>query len=140
MLDLCWIDINTKKMVLGMELEQSRASDEIKFNDIIFDFVKLLYIKSEFKIMISFPWQDQIESLNDKMKEIIFDVNAEEENYLIIYISRDKNYKRIPDRKTTDYELCGFILNNKNEVSQLENCTCTCLWELKVKGNQSNLI
>ena len=128
MLDLCWIDINTKKMVLGMELEQSRASGEIKFDDIIFDFVKLLYIKSEFKIMISFPWQDQIESLNDKMKEIIFDENAEEENYLIIYISRYKNNESIPNRKIIDYELCGFILNNKNEVLQLENCTCTCLW------------
>ena len=128
MLDLCWIDIDTKKMVLGMELEQSRASDGKKSDDIIFDFVKLLYIKSEFKIMISFPWQNQIESLNDKMKEIIFDENAEEENYLIIYISRYKNNGRIPNRKTIDYKLCGFILNNKNEVSPLENCTCTCLW------------
>lgn len=129
MLDLCWIDINTKKMVLGVELEQSRASGEKKLDDIIFDFAKLLYIKSEFKIMISFPWQHQIESLNDKMKEIILDENAEEENYLIIYISRYKNNKSIPNRKTIDYELCGFILNNKNEVSPLENCTCTCLWK-----------
>lgn len=128
MLDLCCIDIDTKKMVLGVELEQSRASGEKKFDDIIFDFAKLLYIKSEFKIMISFPWQHQIESLNDKMKEIIFDENAEEENYLIVYISRYKNNESIPNRKTIDYELYGFILNNKNEVSPLEKCNCTCLW------------
>lgn len=128
MLDLCWIDINTKKMVLGVELEQSRASDEIRFDEIIFDFAKLLYIKSELKIIISFPWQHQIESLNDKMKEIIFDENAEEENYLIIYISRHKTFENIPNRQTIDYKLCGFILNNKNEVSPLEKCTCTCLW------------
>lgn len=130
LLDLCWFDISTQKMILGMELEQSREREDIRIKDILFDFYKLLYINSEFKIMISFPWQHQVASLTETMKEIILNVDdVKDDYYLIINISEDRNRGKEHDRKYIDYVITGFILNNKINILQLEKCACRCLWE-----------
>lgn len=137
MLDLSWYDIITHRMILGMELEQSRQREDIRLKDIIFDFYKLLYINSELKIMVSFPWQHQVDDLVFTMKEIVSKVStAEEGYYLIINISENKNRGKKPNRKDIDYEISGFILNNKSDVLLLEKCKCSCLWKNKVTGER----
>lgn len=129
MLDLSWYDIVTHRMILGMELEQNRKREDIRLKDILFDFYKLLYINSELKIMVSFPWQHQVDNLIKSMKDIISNVSADDDYYLIINISEDMNRGREKQRKDINYEISGFILNNLRGVLLLEKCICSCLWK-----------
>jgi len=130
MIDLSWYDIETYKMILGMEIEQSRNSEDIRLKDIIFDFSKLLYINSELKVMISFPWQHQVDSLVKTMKEIVSKVSTTDDDYyLIINISEDKKRGKVRDRQLIDYKITGYILSNKNEIQSLEEYPYTCLWK-----------
>lgn len=130
MLDLSWYDIKTYKMILGVEIEQSRNSEDIRLKDIIFDFSKLLYVNSELKVMISFPWQQQTDYLVKTMNEIVSKVSTiDDDCYLIINISEDKNRGKVRNRQLIDYEIAGYILSNKNEIQTLEKCLYTCLWK-----------
>lgn len=130
-LDLSWYNIKTYKMVLGMEIEQSRNTEDKRLKDIIFDFSKLLYVNSELKVMISFPWKQQVDSLVKTMKEIVSKVSTTDDDYyLIINISEDKKRGKVRNRQFIDYEISGFILNNKSEIQSLINCPpFTCLWK-----------
>lgn len=130
MLDLSWYDIETYKMILGMEIEQSRNREDIRLKDIIFDFSKLLYVNSDLKVMISFPWQQQVDSLVKTMKEIVSKVSTiDDDCYLIINISEDKNRGKARNRQLIDYKISGYILSNKNEIQSLEKYPYTCLWK-----------
>lgn len=134
MVDLCCFQNNTvEKMKLGLELEQSNKNEQEKLKDILFDFSKLVNIKSEKKIMISFPWKHQQNDLLNKMKQMISKIStkADNDNYLIIFISRTKNKSPNKNGKTENYEISGVILNQNNSYTleyALENHSFDCLW------------
>lgn len=128
MLDLCWFNPENYKIKLAMELEQSRSADENRCYDILFDFSKLVCINSELKIMISFPWQHQVDDLTKMMMKIIKSHSDDDGHYLIVNISEDNNRGRVHDRTKMDYEIHGLILN-RTETLHLKKYTCTALWK-----------
>jgi len=128
MLDLCWFKPDNYNIELAMELEQSRSSDKKRCNDILFDFSKLVCIKSELKVMISFPWRHQVENLTEMMREIISYHSDYDDHYLIVNISEDKTRGALKNRIQMDYEIGGLILN-RTKILHLETHKCTCLWK-----------
>jgi hypothetical protein len=114
MVDLCWSNEDKDKyygLELAMESEWSENEDEI-----LYDFSKIVDIKSYLKIMIISVQENKINGIIDKMSSMILEgkIKLPNEEYLVIIFTDD--FERAENERIG---ISGFRIDNDGRLDKL---------------------
>ena len=126
LLDIVWLDKTGQNMPFCMEMEQKNNIEEI-----LYDFKKLIFFKSNFKAMIFFG-QRNMEPLKNNLLDGTFSI---EEKYLLISLDKVNNEKVEDEISKINYSIEGKLLRKDSDrifEDDLENGT----FSLNIKSDK----